>query len=182
MIEGLISLASYGLGTGGVAGDLLFTLEQNGVFAYVLPFLVIFAIIFGLLSKMEMFKDNRGINVILALSVSLMALQMNFVSYFFREIFPRLGVVMGIIITVMIALGFFVDFGEDNKKTRKVFAWIFGVVLVVIVYQSFAGIWWTSGLGSNWGISYYFERYFWTTIGIVAFIGLMVWIVKAQKK
>jgi hypothetical protein len=155
MLGGIINLASYGLGTGGTAGNILFQLEQQGVFSYVLPFLMIFAIIYAILTNVKILGENRGINIILALSVSLMALQMNFVSYFFREIFPRLGVLLSIILVAIILLGMFFNFKES------VFVkWTMGILMtvgvIIIVSQSLDVF--------NWGSRGLFMGNFWYVV------------------
>ena len=156
MLGGIISLASYGLNTGGTVGNILYQLEQQGVFSYVLPFLMIFAITYGILDKTGIFKQNN-INIILSLAVSLMALQMNFVSYFFRELFPRMGVVLSIILVIVILLGLFFDLDEPWVKTGIGFFMIIG--LFIIVFQSLDIFNW---IGFSWGTSsglyYWFQR------------------------
>ena len=179
MLEGLVTLASYGLGTGGVAGNLLFQLEQNGVFSYVLPFLMIFAITYGILDKTGIFKQN-GINVILALVVGLMALQMNFVSYFFREIFPRMGVMLSIILVVLILLGLFFDF---KSHWVKVFMGIIITIGVIVILVQSLNIfnWIGSGWGSSPGFSYFFSQYGSSLlIGILLFAGVFAVIRKKK--
>ena len=92
MINGVMILASYGYFGGGALGDLFGQWEAAGIFAYALPFLLIFALVFGLLSKMNIFKsgtnDGKGVNVMIALAVAFMALQFDIVSVFFSELFP----------------------------------------------------------------------------------------------
>jgi hypothetical protein len=162
MLGGLISLASYGLGTGGDIGNALFQLEQMGVFAYLLPFLLIFALVYGILSNTNILGNNKGINVVLAVAIGLMALQFNFVSYFFSEIFPRLGVGLAILLVIVVLLSAFVDL-----KTHPKIKWVFGIVgaliALIIIFQSlgssfgFLGSW-----GFNtWGIGYFFQRNSW---------------------
>jgi hypothetical protein len=93
-----IFLASYSYFEGGAIGNMLYQWEQAGFFSYVLPFLLIFALIFGILSRLRIFtrkeegKPNNAINAILAFVVALMSLQFDFVPQFFSEVFPRLGV------------------------------------------------------------------------------------------
>ncbi len=59
MLEGFINLASYGLGSGGTLGNMLFSWEQAGVFSYALPFLLIFAMLFAILEKTSLFGKNN---------------------------------------------------------------------------------------------------------------------------
>lgn len=176
MIEGFLTMASYGLGSGGTIGNLLFQWEQAGVFSYVLPFLLIFALLFAILEKTNLFGGNKAVNVILSLAVGLMALQFNFVSYFFAEIFPRMGVLLSIIVVAMVLLGLFFDFEDDLVK--KIFGGLIAVGVVVIIVQSFSGPFgWSWGFGSAWGITYWFERYGLTLLSVLLVVGLFVWMV-----
>lgn len=155
MLGGIISLAYYGVAAGGTFGNMLYYLEQNGVFAYLLPFLMIFAITYGILDKTDIFKSG-AINAILALSVSLMALQMNFVSYFFEQIFPRMGIMLAIIFVLMVLMGLFWDF--KKKGVKFAFGLLIFVGFAVIVFQSFGDSFMLSGYGSSWAISYWLEE------------------------
>ena len=60
--------------------------EQIGVFSYILPFLMIFALVFGILMRMGIFKENKAVSAIVALAVGLLSLQFDFVPRFFSEI------------------------------------------------------------------------------------------------
>ena len=54
-------------------GDLFAQWESAGIFEYALPFLLIFAIIYAILSFVNIFKDNKAVNAIISLTVALMA-------------------------------------------------------------------------------------------------------------
>src|SRR3989344_2042976 len=95
--------------SGGSIGNLLSQWEQLGVFSYVLPFLLLFSLIFGILSRANIFKENKGINATIALAVALMALQFNAVPRFFSDIFPRLGIGLSVILVGLILIGLFTD-------------------------------------------------------------------------
>lgn len=155
MIEGLISLASYYPAGGDLFGNVLFQWEQAGVFSYVLPFLIIFALVYGLLTKINLFKDQKGINIVLALATSLLSLQFNLVSVFFAEIFPRMGIGLAIILVLIILGALFVP------TSSKAFSWImvvFGLtIFVVVLWNTFDAVGWGLGGGYwnyhsiNWG-------------------------------
>ena len=156
-------LASYGFFRGGDIGNVVAQWQAAGVFSYALPFLLIFALTFGLLTRVGLFttkdasgeKSNKSINAIIALSVSLMALQFDFVSLFFSEIFPRFGVALSIILVILILGGLFMPMGS------KGFSWgLIAVVMIIIgivIFQSLgsfgydAGYWWRNNLGSLLG-------------------------------
>jgi len=180
MIESLFSLAFYSSMGGGTIGNLLFQWEQAGVFSYILPFLVIFALIFGILSTMNLFGNNKAINAIISLAVGLMALQFNFVSVFFSEIFPRMGVVLAIMLVILILLGLFVrnEDGSLNKTFKAVMIGVVGIMVIWVVVSSFNSFGWYTGYGFWYGLKYYLP----TIIGAVLFVGFLVAIIMGGRR
>lgn len=117
----------------GAIGSFLDALAQAGFFSYLLPFLLIFALVWGILSRLEIFKKTPAVNAIIALAVGLLALQFDFVPIFFSEIFPRVGVGLAIILAILIIMGIFMP-----KATWVPYV-LFGVsalIVVVILVQS----------------------------------------------
>lgn len=143
MLNSMFFLQSFGFNGGGFRNVLL-ELEQLGFFDYLLPFLIIFAMVFGILTKIKIFEDNKSVNAIIALSVGLMALQFGFVSVFFSEIFPRVGIGITIVLVVLVFLGLFMDPDKGGSKWM-----MFGVgaviVIVILVQTAEATSWWYSG-------------------------------------
>ena len=155
MIKGLM-LASYASFGGGAVGNLFAQWEASGIFAYALPFLLIFALVFGILSRLNIFKNAEGkpnnvINAIIALVVGLMSLQFGFVSLFFAEIFPRAGIVLSIILLILILGGLFIP--KENKGFNWFLIATVFVMIAVVVFQSLnflgwtTGYWWRTNLG-----------------------------------
>ena len=152
-MTGVMFLQSLGYGGRGV-GDILINLEQLGFFDYLLPFLIIFALVFGILTRMKIFgDDNRAINGVIALSVGLMALQFGFVSAFFSDIFPRLGVGLAIILVALVLMGFF--FEPKGKAMNYIMLGVAAIIFIVILAQSaetsnfwYSGFFWSDNLGS----------------------------------
>jgi hypothetical protein len=139
MLEGMIFLVNGGISS---FGDLFAQLEQAGAFRYIIPFLFIFSLVFGILSKTKIFDNNKGINVIIALAVGLMALQTNFVSNFLTIVSPLLGVGLVILLVSMIFLGLVAP-----KESWLVYT-LFGIGALVLinilldVAQSTGSPWW----------------------------------------
>ena len=164
--EGIIFLASYGY-YGGAIGDTLNRLANMGFFAYVLPFLLIFTLVFGILSSMKLFKENRGVDAIIALVVGLMALQFDMVPVFFSQVFPRMGVALAAILVILILAGFFVDV----KK-----AWIMytllgiGVAAAIVVLVSASG---NTGFYSSYWIYNYIPEIA-VVVGVIIVILIVV--------
>jgi hypothetical protein len=148
MIGGVI-LASYGF-YGGTIGNLLNAWAEAGFFDYLLPFLLLFAVIFGILSSTQIFKDNRMVDGIIAFAVALMALQFDFVPVFFSQLFPRVGIALSIILTLLILAGFFID----PRRGAIMYGLLgVGVVTAIVVFVNTSnavgweqGYWWSD----NW--------------------------------
>ena len=138
--------------SGGGFSEILNNLQNAGFFSYIIPFLLIFALVFGILSRMNLFKENRAVTSIIALAVGLMAIQMDLVPRFFSEIFPRFGIAISIILTLLIILGLFLD----PEKPGIMYA-LLGVaaIIVIVVLAQTAGEFGITLIGPwlryNWG-------------------------------
>ncbi|MEM4605957.1 MAG: hypothetical protein QW103_02915 [Candidatus Pacearchaeota archaeon] len=115
--------------------DILNKMNEFGVFSYILPFLLVFAIVFGLLQKTKIFGDenkSRGINAIIALAVAGLSLLFDFVPIFFSNIFPKFGIGLAVFLVLIIVLGFFFNPNDDNKKGPLIWIGWFVALGVVI--------------------------------------------------
>jgi len=160
MMDGVLALVSYGSFGGGALGDLFAQWEAAGIFQYALPFLLIFALVFGLLMKLNIFargtESNKGINVLIALAVAFMSLQFDMVSMFFSEIFPRFGVALSIILVILILGGLFMPTNEENNWFMVALAVIVFAIIGTVIYNSLSVFGW--GIGGP-GLSMFWERY-----------------------
>jgi len=170
MLSELITF-QFGGFYGGSIGNLLSYWEQAGFFSYVLPFLLIFALVFGILTRTNIFKENRALNGIIALVVGLLALQFEIVPIFFSEIFPRLGVALAIILVILIVLGLFLD---PTKAWVGFFLFGIAAITVIVVLVQTAGY-----LGFGGGFLYFIYDYWPTIIGIIIFLVILGVIVGA---
>lgn len=136
MLEHVLSF-QFGGFYGGDVGNLLSYWEQLGVFSYVLPFLLIFAIVFGILMKIKVFGDNKGLNAVIALVVGLLALQYDLVPIFFSEIFPRVGVALSILLVLIILIGLF--FNTNDNKVINYSLLAVGVIMFLSVLIKTSG-------------------------------------------
>ena len=155
--------------------DLLQMMQQYGFFAYVLPFLLIFALIYAILVKIEIFKDNKGAAIIIAIAIGLLSLQFNYVTDFFSVIFPNLGIGLSLLLCAIILAGAFIP-GETSFK------WIFfglgAIIFLIVALVSFSnyrfqGSWeWTGWWNMYGGIVFF----------LLIFAGVIVAVVVANKK
>ena len=143
MFESLLSFQVGGF-YGGTVGNLLSYLEQAGVFSYVLPFLLIFAIVFGILMKIEVFGENKALNAVIAFVIGLLALQFELVPIFFSEIFPRVGVALSILLVLIILLGLFFD-SKKNKVINYLLLAVGVIIFITVLIKTSGYLGWYSG-------------------------------------
>jgi len=161
-----------GFSTGGF-GSALSSLSDAGFFSYVLPFLVIFALVYGILLRVKIFEENKKINGIIALAVGLLALQFDVVPIFFAELFPRLGVALGIILVILILLGLFLP---ENH------AWVsYSLLGIVAVITGSVLLKTANATGITWDFGYFFSQYGPLLIA-VAFIVIVIAIIMNSDK
>jgi hypothetical protein len=151
MFKEMMFLQTGTLFSGGQIGQLLTDWEQAGVFAYMLPFLLIFALVFGLLSKINIFggqdpSKGKGINAIIAVAVALMALQFDVVSVFFAEIFPRMGVALSIILVLLVVGGLFIPTNKENNWFLVALSVVVFIIIATVVFNSMDALGWLSNL------------------------------------
>ena len=109
------------------------SMEQMGFFFYVIPFLIIFAIVFAILEKSKWLGENKPVQIIISVGVGLLSIQFGLIQDFFNNIFPKMGVGLAILLVFLIIMGFFVKF--DEKKTQfKVMGFV--IVAGVLIWTA----------------------------------------------
>ncbi|MCD4771400.1 hypothetical protein K8R30_03210 [archaeon] len=145
--------------------------NDMGVFSYVIPFLLIFAVVFAILKKTKILgEDNDGILAIISVALGLLSLQFDFVSEFYAVIFPRFGIGLSIFLVLIIFIGFF--FPEDKDiGSMKWIGYVVGIGAVI----------WALSDWDEWsnygGFGGWFGENFWALVilgGIIAVISIAV--------
>jgi hypothetical protein len=174
MLKELIFLASYSASDGTAIGNMFEAWHQMGFFSYIIPFLLIFAFVFGILLKMDLFKGNKIIDAIIALAVGLIAIQIPAVSNFFAVIFPNLGIALAIILVILIVAGLFMGDLKEKKWLNYILLGIAGVIIIVVLVNTANVLQWTA---SQWWIDN------WSMIvAVVVIVGLIVAMIIAAIK
>ena len=150
MLHNIAFLASSSLLSSGAIGQMFTKWEEAGFFDYLIPFLIIFALVFGILGKVDPFKGNKKVYAVIAVSVALMALRFDMVPAFFGQLFPRLGVGIAVILSIFIIAGLFID--TKNNAINYTLLGIGVLIFVMVLVQSTEAIGWQSGQwwGDNW--------------------------------
>lgn len=155
-----------------VAGiaELLNIWQSVGVFDFMLPFLLIFAVIFGVLTATNIIGNNKGVHLVIALTIALMALQLGFVQVFFKEVFPRMGVAIAAILVTVILAAVFIP-NETRRGWLTGFAVAGAVFGLIAILNAFTAISW---FNSSW-----WDQYWGMTVGaillIIMIVAMFIW-------
>ncbi|MFH1451553.1 MAG: hypothetical protein ABIF88_00060 [archaeon] len=155
--------------------DILNLWNEMGVFSYVIPFLLIFAVVYAILEKSGMLGDNKPIMSIVSAAIGLLALQFDYVSNFFAVIFPRFGIGLSIFLVLLILIGFF--YKEDSWGFDSAVLWIGWLTGIGVVLWAISS--WDSW-HDYYGFGGWFSDYIWSLIILGAVIAI-IFIVTAKR-
>lgn len=121
-----------------------------------LPFLLVFAIVFAVLQKAQIFgKDKRQSDAIIALAVALLVIAVGWATDIITNLMPVLAVGLVVLLVFMLFWGFAYEEGKFSVPEKV--KWIIGIIaalVVVIAVLYFTPAWsyikdLTSGQGST---------------------------------
>jgi hypothetical protein len=133
--------------------DIISKWDQAGVFSVLLPFLLIFAIIYGILGSTKVLGDNRGVSVIISAVIGLFVVRIEGIATFMVTLFSGLGVGLSVLLMILLLTGLFLG----PKNLDSWFNGYIGIGLLIAAiivisslnqYAWFGSIWWQD----NWKI------------------------------
>lgn len=144
---------------------------------FVLPFLLIFAIIFALLEKSKILGDDKKqINAIIALVVGLIFVGVAFPKLIVGNMVQFLAVAIVIIFVTLLLWGFATGSElKTNIMDNRGVKWTFGIVLIIAVILA---ILWATGTNLGTDLNFLFgsswSSGFWTNLIFIAVIVAVV--------
>jgi len=148
--------------------------EQMGLYSFILPFLLVFAIVYGITSSVKIFGDNKGVHVIISIVVGLLAVagpSRGLLQGFFQEAFPRFGIGLAVLLMIVILIGIFIP-ETDTRLYSRILLGVGAVIAVVVLVKASASLGWVSGYSENSFIP-------WIVLAVI-FIGIIIAVVAAQ--
>lgn len=150
--------------------DILNTWANMGIFAYVLPFLMIFAVVYGILNKSRILGDNKGVQATVSLAAGLLALQFDYVPNFFASIFPYFGMGLSVLLVALILMGLLNT--DEKSKARWIWFGIGTVIFIVVLLTTLSDTAWIGGFGYGWADTW---PAILALIVIGGFMALIIW-------
>lgn len=141
--------------------DLSYSLQQwqtIGIFDIMIPFFLIFAILFAILQKTQIFQGRKAIDTIVALSFSALAILNPFVTDLMKIVLENTVIAVLIMVAIMLIFGLIL--GSHKPKAWNFFGWIIGVIIAIwligrvadyyeLYYPGtalFSTMWWSNNL------------------------------------
>lgn len=178
--------------------DLIVAGKDLGVFQFYLPFIILFAIIYGLLTKSKVFGEKaRGLNAIIALAFAFFimeyALAAPLETFFAQFAGTTMAILIGIIGFLMVTYMLLAVVGgemPDAKKYAK-YVVLIGIILAIGAYLAsggaaiFPGISIGSPTGGITGGIPGISALTMSDIAIIALIvltlALVIWLIRGEK-
>jgi len=115
--------------------DILNKAAEMQIFSYVLPFLLVFALVYAILIKSNILGDNKGAIVIISLALGLLSLVGDYFPNFIQAMSPKLAIALSLLIAVLVLLGLFV---ERAQWLNNLFIGVGILAFVIVAYSSLA--------------------------------------------
>jgi len=112
--------------------DLSYALMQwqaVGIFDILLPFMLIFAIIYAILQKTKLFGARAGIDVIVSMVIAFMAIINPFVNDLMKILLQNMVIAILVIVAIMLIFGLL--FGAKKPKAWNFFALTTGLIVLI---------------------------------------------------
>ncbi|PIN93009.1 hypothetical protein COU54_04625 [Candidatus Pacearchaeota archaeon CG10_big_fil_rev_8_21_14_0_10_31_24] len=131
--------------------SVLLEWQFSGITPIILPGLMLFAIIFGILSTTRVFGSNKGVHIVIALAASIIAVSSPRVQDFFLASFERAGIALAVLMIIVILTALFIP--DAHKQGWAIaFYSIGGIAAMFVVFNSFAEFsFFNSSFWHEWG-------------------------------
>lgn len=113
--------------------------ESIGGFDIILPFLLMFAIVFAILDKIKLFGDKKNINAVVSIIVAFFLVVQQDMVFLIQQFIPRVSMLILTLILILLVAGTF-GFGVgENWK---------GLSVIIAI----AGVLWALGASLGWNV------------------------------
>lgn len=160
-------------------------LENWGVADVLLPFLLVFAIVFAVLEKTRIFgQDKKNINIIIALVVGLSVVIPHVLNSYpsgvdvvdmINTILPQASLIAVTFVMLLLLVGIFG--GEWIGKSISGWMALISAIAILIIFGGAAG-WWDSWY---WFYDYFGDEAVSVAVMILVF-GLIIWFITKEEK
>ncbi|MBT3865529.1 hypothetical protein HOF78_00310 [Candidatus Woesearchaeota archaeon] len=152
--------------------ELLGNFDQIGGFDLLLPFILVFTLVFAVLQKINLFGDKKNINMIVSLVIAIFFLNNTYLIFVLQKFLPNVSIILIVFLMLLLLVGVF---GGETDFKEGMLGWAFIVSLIAIGFALFSDMfspvsgggvsdWWYNFIGpGNMGMA-------WTLLFLAIFI------------
>ncbi len=159
-------------------GGVVQTLQNMGFFDVILPFLLIFAVIYGVLARAQIFEDRNDINAVIAFVMGMLVIGSSWVVGVLTGFLPIVGLLSVVFLGGFILFAMFAGNAENiyDGKAKYVAAAVILVVFPLILVNMIAPTFW-GDMTNDWALPFSMVD-MGVMVAMVLVIGIMIWITK----
>ncbi len=162
-------------------------LERFGFFSVLLPFLLVFTVVYALLEKTKIFGTQKiddkeypkkNINAMVAFVIALLVVSAKSIVGALQTSLPNVVMLMIVILAVLVAVGMFWS-GEKEfnmfEKLPVLSKWLIGIVILVLI-----GIFLSSFGALNNVLEFFYRNYdrpVVTSIALLIVVAIIIWLI-----
>lgn len=163
--------------------SIFYTLESSGFYEYLLPFLLVFVIVFAILEKTYIFgkegdAPKTNINVVVGFLIGLLIVTQTDLIYFMNMYLSRMAFFIVLAVMIMLVFAMVVE----PKRNKPAFAGLptWGAIIIAVI----ALLWSlsSSAYGLDFPYWYYLSDSTVSTLLALGILALIVWIVAFSGK
>ncbi len=159
-----------------MALDFSFLLSNDSLFEIILPFALVFAIVFAVLNTTKILGGRKNIDVIVAIVIGLLLIRNRNIVDTINVFLPNVSLAIVVILMFLLVIGVFL--GKEYKWADGIKG-LAAIVSLVLVLWIFGASYW-----GRFGIPNIFGNLSSETKGIIAFIAILiivVWFVSREE-
>ncbi len=161
--------------------DMIKTLEDMGFYQVVLPFMLVFTIMFAILQKIKLFgADTKNINVVVAVVIAFFVVRVTSIISIINQFLPKVSMIVLVLLMFLLVLGIFGSGELKGWSGWPFFVGMIGAVLGIVwaLVSSFPGAGSGGSLLPSWLVLTPQDKAILLAVGIFV---LLLWVFKEPK-
>jgi len=134
-------------------------LKDFGFFEVILPFLLVFTLVFAILEKTKLFGEEnikgekyprKNVDAMIAFVIAFFVIAASNVVSIIKEAMPKISLVLVILISFMLLAGSFMGDKQFNFEENKIFKWFLILVIFIGILLIFLSSIRSEGSNESW--------------------------------
>ena len=150
-------------------------LNDSSLFLFLVPFLLVFAIVYGILSKIEIF-ENKRINIGISIIIGLIFASVSLASNCLGALIPKFVILITVLLIFYMVMGLMINLEDKKSLFNTVLGVLAALGFIIILFMSseacgikIGPLSWTIGDWWKW------------VAGIVIVGGLFIWMINGSR-